>query len=70
MHRDSGIGKQAPLGSEFAKCSVKKYFCKWYFDFTTNHEFDHDSNKNLEHLKSETDNLKKLVMWYLSKKMQ
>jgi hypothetical protein len=40
------------------------------FEFTPTNEYDHNSEKNSKQLKSEAYNLKKLVMSYLSAKMQ
>jgi hypothetical protein len=53
-----------------AKDHVEKYFGKGRYDFTANHEFDHNSNKNRENLKKDANDLKTIVMSYLSTKMQ
>lgn len=40
------------------------------YDFTTAHEFDHNSKKNREHLKEDAGDLKKIVIAYLAGKLR
>ncbi len=50
------LSHQKPVSH--AKSEVENYFCVGHFDFT-NDEFDHDSQKNIEHVMLEASNFKK-----------
>jgi hypothetical protein len=62
----AAISHQKKLDS--APTKVKDYF-KGRYDFV-NGEFDHNSNKNRQHLKEDAEALKKIVINYLTKKLQ
>jgi hypothetical protein len=53
-----------------AENDVITHFGAGYYDFTTNHEFDHNSRKNREHLKIDADNLKKVAIAYIIAKLR
>jgi hypothetical protein len=53
-----------------AMAEVEKHFGKGRYDFTSNQEFNHNSKKNRENLRKDADDLKKIVISYLSPKLK
>jgi hypothetical protein len=62
------ISHQRPV--EDAEKAVNTHFKAGRYDFTTAHEFDHNSKKNREHLKEDAGDLKKIVIAYLAGKLR
>jgi hypothetical protein len=53
-----------------AENDVITHFGAGHYDFTANHEFDHNSKKNRKNLKIDADNLKKVAIAYLIAKLR
>jgi hypothetical protein len=61
------ISHQRPV--DRAENAVITHFGAGRYNFTPNHEFDHNSKKNREHLKEDAGDLKQAVIKYLSPKL-